>query len=78
MEISNISAVVGIIATSITIITAVGRWLVVAPLKNFIREQTYPIQPTSNGGRSLPDVARVVDRIEKQLDEHIQFHLKED
>lgn len=78
MNIQDTSSIVGIIATSITIITIIGKWLIVSPLKNFIREQTYPIQPTANGGRSLPDIAKTVDRIERRLDEHIQYHLKED
>lgn len=78
MNIQDMAALVGIIATSITIVTVIGKWLIVIPLKNFIREQTYPIQPTANGGRSLADVAHTVNRIEKTLDEHIQYHLKED
>ena len=78
MNIQDISSIVGIVATSITIITLFGKWLIVIPLKNFIKEQTHPIQPTANGGRSLADVARTVNRIEKTLDEHIQYHLKED
>jgi hypothetical protein len=55
-----------------------GKWLVLTPLKSFIKEQTYPIQPTSNGGRSLPDIAHTVNRIEKRLDEHINLHLKDE
>lgn len=78
MSIQDIASIVGIIATLTTIITVIGKWLIVTPLKNFIREQTYPIQPTANGGRSLADVAHTVNRIEKALDEHIQYHLKED
>jgi hypothetical protein len=54
------------------------KWFVVTPLKNFIREQTHPIQPYANGGRSLPDIARTMDRIEKRLDEHITLHLKDE
>jgi hypothetical protein len=51
---------------------------IVIPLKHYIKEQTHPIQPTANGGRSLPDIARTVDRIEKRLDEHITLHLKDE
>jgi hypothetical protein len=67
-----------VVSLSIGILTALGKWLIVSPLKNFIKEQTYPIQPTANGGRSLPDIARAVDRIEKRLDEHITLHLKDE
>lgn len=65
------------ISLALGIIVMIGKWLIVTPLKNFIKEQTYPIQPTSNGGRSLPDVAAAVQRIEVRLDEHMLHHSKE-
>jgi hypothetical protein len=67
-----------VVSLSIGIVAALGKWLIVNPLKNFIKDQTYPIQPTANGGRSLPDIARTVDRIEQRLDEHINLHLKDE
>ena len=67
-----------IVSLSIGILTILGKWLIVTPIKNYIKDQTYPIQPTANGGRSLPDIARTVDRIEKRLDEHITLHLKDE
>jgi hypothetical protein len=67
-----------IVSLALGIIAILGKWLVVNPLKSYIKEQTYPIQPTANGGRSLPDIARTVDRIEKRLDEHITLHLKDE
>jgi len=67
-----------VVSLSIGILTVLVKWFVVNPLKHFIKEQTYPIQPTANGGRSLPDIARTVDRIEKRLDEHITLHLKDE
>lgn len=66
-----------IISLSLGIIGVLLRWILVIPLKAFIKEQTYPIQPTANGGRSLPDVASSVARIEQRLNEHIDFHLKD-
>jgi hypothetical protein len=74
----NIAETLGIVATSLGIIAVLGKWLILNPLKAFIKDQTYPIQPTANGGRSLPDIARAVDRIEKRLDEHINLHLKDE
>lgn len=65
------------ISLTLGIIGVIFKWFVLLPLKNFIKEQTYPIQPTSNGGRSLPDVAAAVARIENRLNEHIDFHLKD-
>jgi hypothetical protein len=68
---------VSTISLGLGIVIVIGKWLIVTPLKNFIREQTYPIQPSANGGRSLPDVASSVRRIEERLNEHIDFHLKD-
>lgn len=65
-----------VISLGLGIIGILGKWLIVNPLKNYIKEQTYPIQPMANGGRSLPDVAQAVIRIEQRLNEHIEFHLK--
>ena len=67
-----------VVSLALGIVAVLGKWFIVKPLKHFIKEQTYPIQPTSNGGRSLPDIARTVDRIEKRLDEHITLHLKDE
>jgi hypothetical protein len=86
----GIAEVVGIVSTSLGIIAMLGKYLVVVPLKNLIREQTYPIQPNANGGKSLPDVARNVievkacvealthqiDRVEGRLDTHIEQHVR--
>jgi len=43
------------------------KWLVVVPIKAYIDQMTYPIQPTSNGGNSLPDVIRTLERIENKV-----------
>ena len=67
-----------VVSLSIGILTVLGKLFIVTPIKNYIKEQTYPIQPSANGGRSLPDVAKAVDRIEKRLDEHITLHLKDE
>lgn len=90
MNLDTTATVVGIISTTLTIIIVLGKWLVVLPLKNFIAEHTYPIQPNANGGKSLPDIARTtieikamldslshqVDKIEDRLDTHIEQHVK--
>lgn len=86
----SLSEVLATVSATISIVVILGRWLVVTPLKNFIHEQTYPIQPTSNGGKSLPDVAKNVieikvglenlahqiDRVEGRLDTHIEQHVE--
>lgn len=57
------------------LISVLFRVLVLLPLKAYIKEQTYPIQPTANSGRSLPDIALGIEaikfrieRLERRLD----------
>jgi hypothetical protein len=45
------------------------KWGIVKPIKAYIDQATYPIHPESNGGRSLPDIANTVNRIESRLSE---------
>ena len=63
---------VGEVATASLAIIALagvlGRYLVVIPIKNYIKELTYPIQPNANGGKSLPDIAATVARIDKRVE----------
>jgi F0F1-type ATP synthase membrane subunit b/b' len=73
---SGIQDLLATIVSFLTILTIVGRYFILNPLKSFIKEQTYPIQPNANGGRSLADVARTLDKIENKLDQHIQQHLE--
>jgi predicted transcriptional regulator len=56
-------------------ITAVGalllaahRYIVVKPIQRSIAEHTQLIQPGSNGGKSLPDVALGIQRVEAKLE----------
>jgi hypothetical protein len=43
------------------------KWGIVKPIKAYIDQATYPIHPESNGGRSLPDIAKTVNRIESKI-----------
>lgn len=43
-------------------------YVVVKPIKNYIDKATYPISPTANGGKSLPDAIRAIRRIEQKLE----------
>ena len=52
----------------IALIGVIGRYLVLVPLKNYIKELTYPIQPNANGGKSLPDVALGIEAIKLRID----------
>ena len=41
---------------------------ILQPIKAYIDQATYPINPDANGGRSLPDVVCTLARIEEKLD----------
>jgi hypothetical protein len=43
------------------------KWAIVKPIKLYIDTATYPLHPDANGGKSLADVARTVNRIETQV-----------
>ena len=45
------------------------KWGIVKPIKTYIDQATYPIHPQANGGRSLPDVALTVNRIELRMND---------
>lgn len=75
MSAENWSAVLTAVLAAVTLIGVLFRVLVLLPLKAYIKEQTYPIQPNANGGRSLPDIALGIEaikfrieRLERRLD----------
>lgn len=47
------------------------KWGIVKPIKTYIDTMTYAIQPHANGGNSLPDAIKTLERVEKKLDDHI-------
>jgi hypothetical protein len=47
---------------------------IVKPIKAYIDQMTYAIQPHANGGKSLPDLINKVDDIKLLLDQHIKTH----
>lgn len=75
MSAENWSAVLTAVLAAVTLLGVLFRVLVLLPLKAYIKEQTYPIQPNANGGRSLPDIALGIEaikfrieRLERRLD----------
>ena len=68
MSLDNLAQVLTAILAGLGVLGVLFRVLVLLPLKAFIKEQTYPIQPTANGGRSLPDVALGIEAIKLRLD----------
>jgi hypothetical protein len=65
-----------IAAALIAIFSLVGllvKWGIVKPIKAYIDTMTYAIQPHANGGKSLPDIANAINRLELKLDRHIEI-----
>lgn len=73
MDVVALARDIGVVAGAITAVGAavalVGNWLIVKPLKRYIKEVTYPISPGANGGKSLPDVAVAAGEIKESLKE---------
>lgn len=81
------------VLTTIGIGSIFGKVFIMRPLKRFIKatviQATKPIQPDANGGKSLPDIAVTLAKIEttingidtrlrivdKRLDRHIEQHV---
>lgn len=61
----------------IAIFTLIGmfiKWAVVKPIKAYIDQATYPISPGANGGLSLADANKALQRIELKIDDHLEDH----
>lgn len=64
-------------AALIAILTLFGlvvKWVILKPIKTYIDHATYPIQPNSNGGKSLPDLIDTVDEVKTMLTRHLLEH----
>lgn len=68
MSVEFLGQVVSAILGAVTLLGLFVRFIVLLPLKAYIKEQTYPIQPNANGGKSLPDIADTVRRIDHRLE----------
>ena len=68
MRLTDWAAITSIAVGCTTVLGVLGQMLIIRPLKAWIKDLTYPIQPTANGGKSLPDVAVTVARIETKID----------
>lgn len=68
MSVEFIGQVVSAILGAVTLLGLFIRFIVLLPLKAYIKEQTYPIQPNANGGKSLPDIADAVRRIDHRVE----------
>ena len=72
MEFTDNILLAGQIAAAISAIGAlvygIVIYAVVRPIKAYIDHATYQIQPTSNGGNSLPDAIKAIKRVEYKIE----------
>lgn len=68
MSVEFLGQVLSVLLALASLIGLFVRFIVLLPLKAYIKEQTYPIQPNANGGKSLPDIADTVRRIDHRLE----------
>lgn len=79
-DVGDLAIIVGFALTVVGAATGFSRWWLKQLRKTIheeVEEYTQPIQPTANGGLSLPDVARKVERLEDTI-ENVKIDLKED
>jgi len=69
MNISSANELIGLTLGVITLTSLVGKFLIFDPIRREIKEATRPIHPLSNGGLSLPDVAKKLDKVEQRQQE---------
>ena len=65
---------IGFILLLVTAIGGLGRFFIFNPLRREIKEATRQIQIDSNGGLSLPDIARKLNKMETRQD-HVEEKL---
>lgn len=67
----NAGQIAGALIAVLTLFGMIVRYAVVIPIKTYINQMTYPIQPHANGGKSLPDLIAKVDALHVVVQNHI-------
>lgn len=79
-DVGDLAAIFAFVLAIVGAAMGISRWWMKQLKKTIhdeIEEFTEPIQPTSNGGYSLPDVSRKVEKLENTV-ENIKIDLKDD
>lgn len=72
LDVGDLAIILGFVLTVVGAAAGLSRWWLKqlrSTIHEEVEEYTKEIQPTANGGRSLPDVARKVDKLEYSVDE---------
>jgi hypothetical protein len=73
-QIIMLGQIAGAIIAILTLGGILVKYGIVKPIKLYIDQMTYPIQPFANGGRSLPDLVNTVDDLKLLIIGHISHH----
>ena len=73
MDIIKLGQIAAALVAILTLLGMLVKWGILKPIKTYIDTMTYPIQPHANGGKSLPDIANAINRLELKLDRHIEI-----
>lgn len=60
--------VAGALSAIGAVVFVIVKYAVVRPIQTYIDLRTHQIQPTTNGGRSLSDVALGIQRVERKVE----------
>jgi xanthosine utilization system XapX-like protein len=66
--------VAGSLIAILTLLGMIVQYAIVKPIKSYIDKMTREIQPTANGGKSLPDLVAKVHDLKELIQQHIQDH----
>lgn len=67
MSILELGQYSGAAIAVLSLIGLIVKYGIVMPIKTYIDHATYPISPNSNGGKSLPDAIKTLNRIEEKI-----------
>jgi len=67
--VNEATQVIGFTIVLVTALGGLGRFFIFNPLRREIQDATRPIHKNANGGLSLPDVARKLDKMEYRQDD---------
>jgi len=73
-QVIMLGQVAGALIAILTLGGILVKYGIVKPIKLYIDQMTYPIQPHANGGRSLPDLVNSVDDLKYMIMSHIKDH----
>jgi hypothetical protein len=73
-DLVRLGQVAGALIAIATLLGMFIKWVIVKPIKLYIDQATYQIQPDTNGGKSLSDLHAHVAQVRDLILEHLESH----